>query len=78
MIATIIESKKTSTMGKKIYTTEEYLALEEKADYKHEYRNGEIIAMTGGTINHNEIVTNLCTYLKVALKGQRTKEKGKI
>lgn len=56
---------------KKIYTPEEYLTLEEKAEYKHEYKNGEIIAMAGGTINHNEIVTNLCTYLKVTLKGQK-------
>jgi Uma2 family endonuclease len=71
MIATIIESKKTSTMGKKIYTTEEYLALEEKAEYKHEYRNGEIVAMAGGTINHNEIAGNVYANLKFALKGQK-------
>ena len=71
MTATIIEPKQTSTIEKKIYTTEEYLTLEEKAEQKHEYRNGEIIAMAGGTINHNEIVTNLCTLLKIALKRQK-------
>lgn len=37
----------------KFYTREEYLELEEKAEEKHEYHNGEIIAMTGGTTNHN-------------------------
>ncbi|MEY3333433.1 MAG: hypothetical protein RLZZ176_1733, partial [Cyanobacteriota bacterium] len=37
------------------YTPEEYLELEEKADSKSEYRDGEIIAMTGGTTNHNKI-----------------------
>lgn len=40
------------------YTPEEYLALEEQAEYKNEYRNGEIIPMTGGTTNHNKIAGN--------------------
>ncbi len=31
-----------STKSKK-YTPEEYLELEEKADYKSEYRDGEIV-----------------------------------
>lgn len=71
MTVTIVKPQDSSITEKKTYTPEEYLALEEKAEYKHEYRNGEIIAMAGGTINHNEIVTNLCTYLKIALKGQK-------
>lgn len=33
----------------KFYTPEEYLALEEKADYKSEYYQGEIFAMGGGS-----------------------------
>jgi Uma2 family endonuclease len=41
------------------YTPEEYLELEEKAEYKHEYRNGKIIPMTGGTTNHNKIALYL-------------------
>lgn len=71
MTATIIKEKDTLVTTKKIYTPSEYLALENQAQYKHEYRNGEIISMAGGTINHNEIVTNLCTLLKIALKGQK-------
>jgi Uma2 family endonuclease len=51
------------------YTPEEYLELEEKADFKSEYRNGEIIAMTGGTTNHNKIALNFAAFLKFALKG---------
>lgn len=31
----------------RIYTPEEYLELEEKAEYKSEYRDGEIIPMAG-------------------------------
>ncbi|AHJ30178.1 Uma2 family endonuclease [Nodularia spumigena CS-584] len=40
------------------YTPAEYLALEEQAEYKNEYRNGAIIPMTGGTTNHNKIAGN--------------------
>ena len=46
------------------YTPEEYLQLEEQAEYKSEYRDGEIIPMTGGTTNHNEISGNFYTSLK--------------
>lgn len=52
----------------KSYTPEEYLALEEEADYKSEYRNGEIIPMAGGTTNHNEIALNIAAHLKFALR----------
>jgi Uma2 family endonuclease len=50
------------------YTPEEYLSLEEQANYKSEYRDGEIIAMTGGTTNHNEIALNVAANLKFCLR----------
>jgi Uma2 family endonuclease len=50
------------------YSREEYLALEETADYRSEYRNGEIIPMTGGSINHNQIIINLVVALGLALR----------
>ncbi|MEA5510476.1 Uma2 family endonuclease [Crocosphaera sp. UHCC 0190] len=43
---------------KQYYTSEEYCQLEETAEYKNEYRDGEIIPMTGATINHNLIAGN--------------------
>jgi Uma2 family endonuclease len=43
---------------KTYYTPEEYLQLEEKSEFKNEYRDGEIVPMTGGTTNHNEIALN--------------------
>ncbi|MEH2424888.1 MAG: Uma2 family endonuclease [Nostoc sp.] len=52
------------------YTPEEYLELEEAADYKSEYINGQIIPMAGGTINHNQIALNLSTDLNFAFKRQ--------
>ncbi len=55
---------------KRYYTPEEYLELEEAADYKNEYRDGEIVPMTGGTTNHNKIALNFAANLKFALRGQ--------
>jgi Uma2 family endonuclease len=52
------------------YTPEQYLELEEKADYKSEYRDGEIVPMAGGTTNHNKIALNFAANLKFALRGQ--------
>lgn len=43
----------------KKYTPEEYLALEEKAEYRSEYDNGEITAMAGGSLNHARIIRNI-------------------
>lgn len=43
----------------KSYTPEEYLALEEKAEYRSEYENGEIVAMAGGSLNHARITSNI-------------------
>lgn len=55
---------------KKTYSTEEYLELELVSEVRSEYRNGEIISMTGGTPNHNDIAGNLYVLLKTALKGK--------
>lgn len=55
---------------KRHYTPEEYLELEEKAEYKNEYRDGEIVPMTGGTTNHNQIAGNFYANLKFSLKKQ--------
>ncbi len=43
----------------KHYTTDEYLELEIGSEERSEYRNREIIPMTGGTPNHNDIAGNL-------------------
>lgn len=45
-------------------TPQEYLEWEERQDIKYEYVNGEVFAMTGGTILHNDIAVNLTTALK--------------
>jgi Uma2 family endonuclease len=55
---------------KKDYTHDEYFDFEVNSDLRHEYINGEIIAMTGGTPEHNEITSILNAALRVSLKGQ--------
>jgi len=40
------------------YTFEEYLALEAEAVYKNEFINGKIVAMSGGSFDHNTIAQN--------------------
>lgn len=52
----------------KIYRQQEYLNLEVKALERHEYIDGEIKLIIGGTPNHNEIVCNLLVALKLSLK----------
>ncbi len=42
----------------RLYSIEEYLAMEELAEERHEYDNGKIITMAGGTLNHSRITAN--------------------
>lgn len=55
---------------KRYYTPEEYLELEVKSEERHEFIEGEITPMTGGTPNHNRIVGNFYAALNFALKRQ--------
>ena len=52
------------------YTPEEYLAIEIASETRHEYINGEIIPMTGGTPEHNEIASILNAILRINLRGK--------
>ena len=52
------------------YTPEEYLAIEISSETRHEYINGEIIPMTGGTPEHNEIASILNAILRINLRGK--------
>ena len=53
----------------KTLSLEAYRNLETIAEVKHEYHDGEIIEMTGVSINHNSILINLIVLLKLALRG---------
>ncbi|NES70513.1 MAG: Uma2 family endonuclease, partial [Okeania sp. SIO2D1] len=54
-------------------TAEEYLEWEAKQEFRHEYVDGEILAMTENNIPYNNIVLNFYTalYSYVRQKGYR-------
>src|SRR5437588_10225707 len=57
-------------MTRKIHLTpEEYLALERKAQVRSEYLDGDMVAMSGGSREHNLIVGNIVGELSLQLKG---------
>ncbi|MCB9233536.1 MAG: Uma2 family endonuclease [Bacteroidia bacterium] len=58
------------TGQKKFYTVQEYLELEDQNDFKSEYHDGEIFAMSGGSINHSLIGNNFRGELRELLKGK--------
>lgn len=45
------------------FALEEYLSRESVAEYKSEFYQGEIFAMTGGTPTHNLISVNIVSQL---------------
>lgn len=45
-------------------TVEDYLKFEETSDVRHEFRNGQIYAMAGGTVNHNRLTRRMASLLE--------------
>ena len=60
----------TQALDQRTYTREEYLEFEIASEERHEYVDGEIRLMTGGTPDHNDITSNLVVALKLLLKGK--------
>lgn len=57
-------------------TPEAYLEWELTQDIKYEYEHGEIVAMTGGRLDHNEIAINLIMLLRNHLWGRNCRVLG--
>ena len=51
-------------------TPEQYLAFERDAEAKHEYLDGRIYAMTGGSVNHARLIGNVHAELRAQLRGR--------
>lgn len=51
-------------------TAEEYLAIERSSELRHEYLDGEMVAMTGGSADHSLVIGNLVAELRGQLKGR--------
>jgi Uma2 family endonuclease len=69
----------TSDLGREIlmvasppfsFSPEEYLEWEEQQAIRYEYLEGEVYAMTGGTLPHSEIALNFAALLKSHLRGR--------
>ena len=57
------------TTTRRLYTVEEYLDLEDRADERNEYRDGEILNMPGGTFAHERVINNVSFRLNERLTG---------
>jgi Uma2 family endonuclease len=51
-------------------TVAEYLAWEAEQPIKHEYIDGEVYAMAGATLPHNDIALNLYSLLRSHIRGK--------
>jgi Uma2 family endonuclease len=59
-----------SSQPKTYLTPEEYLAIERRNEYKSEYVDGEMVAMTGASRRHNLITVNITGQLYPQLRGR--------
>lgn len=55
---------------KRLYTVDEYLALERATEERNEYIDGEIIAMAGESLEHGDISVNVVASLANQLRGK--------
>jgi Uma2 family endonuclease len=51
------------------YTVEEYFGVEESSSIRHEFYQGQILAMAGASLRHNRLVGNIFSALRTALAG---------
>ncbi|HEX6037455.1 Uma2 family endonuclease [Longimicrobium sp.] len=59
-----------ATAALKRITPDEYLARERHAEFRSEYLNGRILAMTGASLQHAEIVLNIGSTLRDRLRAR--------
>jgi Uma2 family endonuclease len=52
------------------YTVEEYLEMERASEVRHEYLDGRIFEMSGESLSHGRISTNLVISLGLQLRGK--------
>jgi len=57
-------------VARKRATYAQYVAFAEASELKHEYIDGTIVAMSGGTIAHGRLIVRLTTLVARALEGR--------
>jgi len=60
-----------STLANRFLTPQEYLEMERKAEYKSEYYNGEMFAMSGVSRRHDRIAVRLTFLIEQHVRGKR-------
>ena len=53
-----------SSLPKSFLTADQYLELDRASELRHEFYDGEMVAMSGGTLEHNLITQNLVRLLR--------------
>lgn len=59
-----------SAIPQRRYTLEEYFELDKNSEERYEYCSGEVICMSGGSIEHSVITVNIAGTLRERLKGR--------
>jgi Uma2 family endonuclease len=59
-----------ATQPRTFLTPEEYLEIERAAEFRSEYLNGEMFAMSGASFRHNKIVNNIAAGLRSQIRGR--------
>jgi Uma2 family endonuclease len=58
------------TQPKSPLTAEQYLEIERKAEFKSEFHNGEMFAMSGGSLEHSRLAVRCSSLLERHLEGK--------
>jgi Uma2 family endonuclease len=51
-------------------TEEQYLTIEREAEFRSEFLNGEMFAMSGGSLNHAGLQANILVEVSVGIRGK--------
>lgn len=62
---------KIQTQQPRVITWDDYERTERKSDVRHEFVNGQVFAMAGGSWNHNRVATSIVTDLSIQLRGKK-------
>lgn len=62
--------KAMAALAKRRYTLAEYLELDKHAEERYAYFGGEVVAMSGASLQHNRIVRNLIRAIDARLEGK--------
>ncbi|MDQ2900579.1 MAG: Uma2 family endonuclease [Acidobacteriota bacterium] len=59
-----------ATQPKNFVTSEQYLEIERKAEFKSEYYDGQMFAMAGASLPHNRLLVNTVVALDRQIRGR--------